>query len=127
MTPEEWQQAETVAEIRARFGMAYECGDSDTLAEFVAEILKIADSQTQKIEAMQKQLNAYSLLTEAAGSLMQKQYTEAELWAWFDTQPLYQEEIDDLLTGQDTDKDHRAWLVVLRFARFLGAIKEKKG
>lgn len=85
--------------------------------------------QSQKIEAMQKQLNAYSLLTEAVGSLMQKQYTESE--------PLSGKEVSDLwekLRYMGTNNsylyfealDRRGLLNPDAVRRFLGAIKEKE-
>lgn len=77
---------------------------------------KLAD-QSQKIEAMQKQLNAYSLLT-AAVSLMQKQYTEEELRAEFEKAS----GLESMVIPEFDKREFYAWL---ECARFLGAIKEK--
>jgi len=74
---------------------------------------KLAD-QTQKIEAMQKQLNAYSLATQAAGSLMQKQYTKEELRECWEGQ-------------QAGNFNESKWRGFIECARFLGAIKKKEG
>ena len=80
MTPEEAKQAETVAEtsagLRSYIWARYRWTNAP---EQLTSAANLIDSQSQKIEAMQKQLNAYALATQAAGSLMQKQYTEAEL------------------------------------------------
>lgn len=90
---------------------------------------KLAD-QSQKIEAMQKQLNAYSLLT-AAVSLMQKQYTEEEMRHAFEDpenrDPVHDSEVERNEHGEYKDRlVEVAWFNFMRCARFLGAIKEKE-
>jgi len=118
MTPEEAQQAETLAEIKTRHETVTPeswkyIEDGARAHDDRRKLLEIVDSQTQKIEAMQKQLNAYSLLTEAAGSLIQKQYTEEDLREyWKGKQAGYFNE--------------SKWQGFIECARFLGAIKEKE-
>lgn len=134
MTAEEAQQAETVARIRKeRTAIGRDFDECEQLEEAkdYDRLLEIVDSQAQKIEAMQKQLNAYSLMLEAAGSLMQKQYTEEELRAEFEDNanrdPVHAGEIERFTSGEYKYKiTEIGWHNFMRCARFLGAIKEKE-
>jgi hypothetical protein len=122
MTPEEAQQAETVEGVREALKDGGYIMDWEDVA---AKLFIIVDSQAEKIEAMQKQLNAYSLLTEAAGSLMQKQYTEAELQAEFESSHSISYCIRALDGGYASERTAIDWKGWLDCARFLGAIKER--
>lgn len=109
MTEQEAQQAETVKRIGEMLNTPWG-HDVGAWVNNCEDLREIVDSQAQKIEAMQKQLNAYSLATQAAGSLMQKQYTKEELRECWEGQ-------------QAGNFNESKWRGFIECARFLGAIK----
>lgn len=122
MTPEEAQQAETAKAIKQQSSMA-DILSHQTYHVQLCALLEMVDSQAHRIEAMRKKLNDYSLVTEAAGSLMQKQYTADELHELMKV-----EHWEGRLGSKHKDwqdfndvKYGAFWL-----AGFLGAIKEKE-
>ena len=107
MTPEEAQQAQTIAEIKAiRNGGEY---PREYYREAIDKAIKIVDSQAQNIAELQARAP--------------KQYTEAELREGFASQ--YQDGLHVGENGEFTDRqieaDFAEWV---ECARFLGAIKD---
>lgn len=141
MTPEEAKQAEAVAESLAKIRKFSKF--ADMVAIKVADlknVVEIVDSQAQKIEAMQKQLNACSLLMDAARTEIERltevskgddrKYTEDELRSAFEDHenrdPVFDKEVERNEHGEYKDRMVEvAWFNFMRCARFLRAIKEQ--
>lgn len=77
MTPQEAQQSQAIAKIRAGFGIAYEVGDSETLAEFVSALLAIVDFKAQKIAELTKDRDEMTATAYRLGSEAQQHISEA--------------------------------------------------